>query len=106
MLNFRLLSATVLIVASINAYSSSFVTTSNAISDSLGSTSNGISKLSSSLRDNKIVLAARDDAASFVASEGEMRGVRLESALELIRREAPEMVIESDAQLARAILAI
>ena len=58
-----------------------------------------------SFRDNKIVRAARDDAASFVASEGAVRGVRLESAFEYIRQQAPQLQA-TDTQLAQAILTI
>lgn len=57
------------------------------------------------LRDNKIVRAARDDAASFVATDGAIRGVKLESAFAHIRQQAPQLQA-SDAQLAQAILAI
>ncbi len=46
-------------------------------------TSDATSDVTSSFKDDKIVLAARDDAASFVASEGSIRGVKLESALDL-----------------------
>ena len=49
--------------------------------------------------------AARDDAASFVASEGSIRGVKLESALDFIRQQAPQLQA-SDAQLAQAILTL
>ncbi|MNP55396.1 hypothetical protein D3C76_1500400 [compost metagenome] len=63
------------------------------------------SDATSSLRDNKIVQAARDDAASFVASEGAIRGVKLESALDYIRQQAPQLNA-TDAQLAQAILVI
>ena len=49
--------------------------------------------------------AARDDAASFVASEGSIRGVKLESAIDHIRHKAPQLSA-TDAQLAQAILTI
>ncbi|RZA04630.1 MAG: DUF2388 domain-containing protein, partial [Proteobacteria bacterium] len=54
---------------------------------------------------SKVVLEARDDAASFVASQGDIRGAKLESAFAHIRKVAPQMQA-SDAQLAQAILAI
>ena len=53
--------------------------------------------------DNKIVLAAQDDAAAFVASEGQARGVQLESALDYLRRAHPKLRA-SDLELAQAIL--
>ena len=58
-----------------------------------------------SFGDDKIVLAARDDAASFVASQGEIRGARLEAALQHIRQQAPQLQAD-DLQLAQAILTL
>ena len=57
---------------------------------------------SGSFKDDKIVLAAKDDAAAFVASEGAVRGVRIEAAFERIRGAIVEKY--SDQQLAAAIL--
>ena len=50
-----------------------------------------------------MIRAARDDAASFVASNGAIRGAQLEAALLQIREHAPQLQA-SDAQLAEAIL--
>ena len=69
-------------------------------------TLNFTSDTTTSIRDSKLVIAARDDAASFVASEGAIRGVKLESALAQIRQQAPQLNTATDAQLAQAILAI
>lgn len=55
-------------------------------------------------RDHKLVLAAQDDAGSFVASEGAIRGPFLESAIRQVRAENPGMQA-SDMELANAILA-
>ncbi|WP_437883603.1 DUF2388 domain-containing protein [Pseudomonas sp. LRF_L74] len=52
----------------------------------------------------KLVLA-RDDAASFVASNGEIRGAFLQAAL-LALRERPEHAADSDLRLAQVILAM
>lgn len=57
---------------------------------------------SGSFKDDKIVLAAKDDAAAFVASEGEIRGARIEAAFESIRGGLSDQY--SDQQLATAIL--
>ncbi|WP_095128246.1 DUF2388 domain-containing protein [Pseudomonas sp. Irchel s3h14] len=57
---------------------------------------------SGSFSDDKIVLAAKDDAAAFVASEGEIRGARIEAAFKRIRGEITDQY--SDQQLATAIL--
>ena len=56
--------------------------------------------------DDKVVLRARDDAASFVASEGRIRGARLEAALRRLRERDAAAREASDMQLAQAILAL
>jgi uncharacterized protein (TIGR02448 family) len=61
------------------------------------------SDATSSLRDNKVVLDARDDAAAFVASQGQIRGVQLEAAFAHIRQQVPALQGD-DLQLASAIL--
>lgn len=60
---------------------------------------------SGSFKDDKIVLAAKDDAAAFVASHGEIRGVRMEAALLRIREVLKDSVY-TDQQLAEAILTL
>jgi uncharacterized protein (TIGR02448 family) len=55
-------------------------------------------------RDHKLVVAAQDDASSFVASEGAIRGPFLEAAMREARAENPGMQA-SDMELANAILA-
>ncbi|MBB3103248.1 DUF2388 domain-containing protein [Azomonas macrocytogenes] len=60
------------------------------------------SKISSSPFDNKLILEARDDAASFVASGGALRGARLEAALHRLREKWSKQ--DSDMELAEAIL--
>lgn len=99
----RLLSAAALLVVAASTNASSFYVTTDSLVRTLKATSDLTSDASGSLRDNKIVRAARDDAASFVASEGAIRGVKLESAFESIRQQAPQLQA-SDAQLAQAIL--
>ncbi|MCY1183434.1 hypothetical protein D9M73_240560 [compost metagenome] len=54
----------------------------------------------------KIVVEARDDAASFVASEGAIRGAQLEAAFHALREQVPEARDASDQVLAEAILAL
>jgi uncharacterized protein (TIGR02448 family) len=56
--------------------------------------------------DNKVVLQARDDAASFVASDGRIRGVQLEAALRHLRERNADAKRATDMQLAQAILAL
>ncbi|EJL92486.1 MULTISPECIES: DUF2388 domain-containing protein [Pseudomonas] len=68
-------------------------------------TSAGISaSLYSTFKDDKIVIPARDDASSFVASGGTIRGAYLESVLKQIRQDHPDLQA-SDEDLAKAILA-
>jgi uncharacterized protein (TIGR02448 family) len=83
------------------AIASSFAATS------AGASSEGTSASSDSSSGNdKVVLQARDDAASFVASDGRIRGVQLEAALRHLREHNARARRASDMQLAQAILAL
>ncbi|MBK5509561.1 DUF2388 domain-containing protein [Pseudomonas sp. TH15] len=53
--------------------------------------------------DHKLLIAAQDDAAAFIASDGQLRGAQLESALVYLRRSQPKLHA-SDLELAQAIL--
>ncbi|CAI8951329.1 MULTISPECIES: DUF2388 domain-containing protein [Pseudomonas] len=55
-------------------------------------------------KDHKLVVAAQDDAGSFVASEGAIRGPYLEAAMQKVRADNPGLKV-SDMELANAILA-
>lgn len=67
-------------------------------------TSAGVSaSLYSTFKDDKLMIPARDDASSFVASGGAIRGVYLEQALQRVRQQNPGLNA-SDEDLARAIL--
>lgn len=55
-------------------------------------------------KDKKLVVPARDDASSYVASDGQIRGPYLEAALNQLRAEHPDLQA-SDMELASAILA-
>ncbi|QKZ02365.1 MULTISPECIES: DUF2388 domain-containing protein [Pseudomonas] len=101
----RLLGASLLLALSCGAHASSFVVTTDTLVRATAATSDATSDATASLRDKKIVLQARDDAASFVASNGSIRGARLESAFAYIRQQNPALQA-SDAQLAQAIAAI
>jgi uncharacterized protein (TIGR02448 family) len=81
------------------------VASSNVIIRAVDRTFDFTSDTTTSIRDSKIVLAARDDAASFVASHGAIRGAQLEAALGTIRSRVPEAQGASDLVLAEAILA-
>lgn len=99
------LAAATLLTLAANASATSFVVTTDATVGAIDATSEATSDISSSFGDDKIVLAARDDAASFVASQGEIRGARLEAALQHIRQQAPQLRAD-DLQLAQAILVL
>jgi uncharacterized protein (TIGR02448 family) len=74
---------------------------------SAGSSAAGSSASShSSSGNDKVVLQARDDAASFVASDGRIRGAQLEAALRHLREHNAGARLASDMQLAQAILAL
>lgn len=83
------------------ALASSFAGSSAGASSAGSSASSG-----STSGDDKVVLQARDDAASFVASEGRIRGAQLEAALRNLRARNAEARQASDLQLAQAILAL
>ncbi|VVO13445.1 DUF2388 domain-containing protein [Pseudomonas fluorescens] len=53
--------------------------------------------------DNKLILAAQDDAAAFIASDGQLRGAQLQSALNFLRHTQSKLHA-SDLELAQAIL--
>ncbi|BBH43633.1 DUF2388 domain-containing protein [Pseudomonas sp. KU43P] len=53
--------------------------------------------------DRKLVRQARDDAAAFVASDGLIRGARLEAALDSLRQGCARHSV-GDLELAQAIL--
>jgi len=55
-------------------------------------------------KDKKLIVPARDDASSYVASAGEIRGPYLEAALNQLHAEHPDLQA-SDMELASAILA-
>lgn len=54
-------------------------------------------------KDDKQLVAARDDASAFVASGGQIRGAHLEAALQRVRSEHPQLRA-SDEELAQALL--
>lgn len=53
----------------------------------------------------KVLVDAKDDAAVFIATEGQHRGVRLQKALEYIRKQKPRLEA-SDMQIAESIVAL
>lgn len=88
------------------AQAQTLVATSNIIVRALDRSLDFTSDTTTSLRDMKVVLAARDDAASFVASAGDIRSAQLEAAFATLREQLPAARDASDQQLAEAILAL
>ena len=91
----------VLALFAIPALASSFAGSSAGSSAAGSSASSG-----STSGDDKVVVQARDDAARFVATDGAIRGARLEAALRHLRETREDAQGADDLQLARAILAL
>ncbi|MFJ4119452.1 DUF2388 domain-containing protein [Pseudomonas psychrophila] len=88
------------------AQAQTVVQTSNIIVRAFGRTIDFTSDTTTSIRDSKVVREAHDDAATFVASQGYIRGVQLEAAFSTLRDRVPEARNASDQDLAEAILAL
>ena len=87
--------------------SPAFAGSTAATSAGAGTSAGGTSASSETTTpEDKVVLQARDDAASFVASDGRIRGAQLEAALRLLREVNADAQRASDMQLAQAILAL
>jgi len=97
--------AITLLLLSTTTQARSLEQTSNIVVRAFDRTIDFTSDTTTSIRDMKVVIEARDDAASFVASEGAIRGAQLEAALGAIRERLPEAREASDQALAEAILA-
>lgn len=95
-----------LIALSDVAHAQTIVQTSNIIVRAFGRSIDFTSDTTTSIRDSKVVLQAKDDAASFVASEGDIRGAQLEAAFATLRSRLPEAQGADDTSLAEAILAL
>ena len=89
------------------------ITPAFAASSAAGSAASCVGSMASShttsgggdSQQNKMVLQAKDDAASFVASDGHIRGARLEAALRYLREQNLQARVASDMQIAQAIAA-
>ena len=88
------------------AQAQTVVQTSNIIVRAFGRTIDFTSDTTTSIRDSKVVREAHDDAVTFVASQGDIRGVQLEAAFSTLRDRVPEARNASDHDLAEAILAL
>lgn len=82
------------------------VATSNIVINAVDRSINFTSDATSRVSGMKLVLDARDEAASFVASAGDIRGARLEAAFDSLRSEFAEARQASDQALAETILAL
>ena len=97
--SYRLLIVPVLFCACWSPLASAFDLSTQSLVVSAYATS----KVTSAPFDHKLILAAQDDAAAFIATDGQWRGARLESALDYLRRTQPKLHA-SDLELAQAIL--
>lgn len=97
--------ATLGLLLAAGAQAQTLVATSNILVRALDRSLDFTSDTTTSVRDMKVVQAARDDAASFVASDGAIRGAQLEAALRVLRERLPEARQASDVELAQALLA-
>jgi uncharacterized protein (TIGR02448 family) len=97
--SYRLLIVPVLFCTAWSSSASAFdLTTQGTVASAYAT-----SKVTSAPFDRKVILAAQDDAAAFIATDGQWRGVRLESALGYLRHSQPKLNA-SDLELAQAIL--
>jgi uncharacterized protein (TIGR02448 family) len=80
--------------------------TSNIVVRAFGRSVDFTSDTTSSVRNWKMVVEAQDDAASYVASNGDIHGARLDAAFATLRDRLPEARNASDQDLAEAILAL
>ncbi|MFF7707183.1 DUF2388 domain-containing protein [Pseudomonas sp. NPDC007930] len=101
-----IVAALALLAATEVAQAHTLVATSNIIVRAFGRSIDFTSDTTTSVRDSKVVMAAKEDAASYVASAGDYRGVQLEAAFHTLRAHLPEARSASDQQLAEAILSL
>ncbi len=101
----RLITLCVSLMLSFSASATSMVMTTDmigsALTDMVASSSDGTSSTFGG-GDEKVIIAAKDDSAAFVASHGEIVGVRLEAAFKHIREATDKPW--NDMDLAKAIL--
>ncbi|TBU96543.1 hypothetical protein DNJ95_10135 [Stutzerimonas kirkiae] len=95
-----------LLSVTLSSHAQTLVATSNILVRALDRSLDFTSDTTTSIRDMKVLLEARDEAAGFVASEGGIRGVRLEAAFDSLCRQSSEARAASDLELAEAILAL
>jgi len=105
---FKLLTATAVALTLLAgaAQAQTLVATSNIVINAVDRSVNFTSDATSRISGMKLVLDAGDEAASFVASAGDIRGARLEAAFATLRTEFAEARQASDQALAETILAL
>lgn len=99
----RLVVGFALLLSAAPVLASSFAGTSAGSASDASSEGSSASSGSSS-GDEKVMLAAREEAAGFVATAGALRGARLDAALLHLRESQAGAAQASDLELARAIL--
>ena len=98
----RLLTTSIVLAASYSGFVQAFDAFNLSTQGTVAS-GYATSMVTSAPFDHKLLLAARDDAAAFIATDGQLRGARLESALNYLRRTQPKLHA-SNLELAQAIL--
>jgi len=88
------------------AHAQTLKATSNIVVRALGRSVDFTSDTTSSVRNWKMVVEAQDDAASYVATNGDIHGAKLDAAFATLRERLPEARNVSDQDLAEAILAL
>jgi uncharacterized protein (TIGR02448 family) len=94
-----------LLLPALQTHARSLEGTSNVLLHATARSLDFTSDTTTSIRDMKLVLAAREDAASFIATDGEIRTAQLQAALNALREQLPAATAVSDEELALAILA-
>lgn len=105
MRNLLLVTAAALTLVAGTAQAQTLTDLSHILINATARTIDFTSDTTTSIRDSKVVLDAHDDAASFVATNGAIRGAQLEAAFSAIRAQLPQARNTSDQELAAAILA-
>lgn len=102
----RLTTAALTALLACSAQAQTLVATSNIVINAVDRSVNFTSDVTSRISGMKLVLDARDEAASFVASAGDIRGARLEAAFDALRNEFADARQADDLALAKTILAL
>lgn len=102
----RLTTAALTALLACSTHAQTLVATSNIVINAVDRSVNFTSDVTSRISGMKLVLDASDEAASYVASAGDIRGARLEAAFDALRAEFADARQADDLALAKTILAL